>query len=73
MPGRALGAAVERLKDCLPEEAYALLSDLHAAVVQQLRAQGGEAGGEEGDQRLEQLVAAARGLVGRGGSAGGEA
>lgn len=62
LPGRALGPAVERLRECLPEEGAALLADLHAAVVQQLKGQGGEgaAGGEGGGEALAALVAASR-------------
>lgn len=73
LPGRALGAAVEKLKSQLPEEQYAVLADFHAAVVQQLRSQGGEGsgggdvGGEEGGAgRVQELMGAARHLVAAG-------
>jgi len=59
LPGRALAAAVRVLhKDGLSEEESKVLEDFHAAVVEHLRAAG--KGGEEG---LQTLATAVRGLV----------
>jgi hypothetical protein len=51
LPGRALSAAIDVLQGGqLPQEALQLLSDFHAAVVEQLKLQsgGGGGGGDEG-------------------------
>ncbi|GAB4816872.1 hypothetical protein N2152v2_003918 [Parachlorella kessleri] len=68
LPGRALGAAVERLKPSLPEHSYTLLSDFHSAVVEQLKVQGQEQEGSRGSEQLQLLMEAAKQLAAEGGA-----
>lgn len=39
IPGRAIGAVLDKLKDGLPKESHTLLVDFHAGVVASLRGQ----------------------------------
>ncbi|KAL4425678.1 hypothetical protein ABPG75_009694 [Micractinium tetrahymenae] len=79
LPGRALGAGLEALRSgpgALPEEACQLLSDFHAAVVEQLKLQSGGGGAEEADElarQLEELMPRIRALAVGGGEAAGDA
>ncbi len=66
LPGRALGAALDRLKGELEEEAHACLLELHAAVVAQLKA-GGEEEREAAAARVAEVVGPMKELVLGGG------
>jgi hypothetical protein len=78
LPGRALGAGLDVLQVAqLPHDSLQLLSDFHAAVVEQLRLQSGDddEARDEAERRVERLMPRVRELAEGGGGAegGGEA
>ncbi|KAI3438673.1 hypothetical protein D9Q98_001094 [Chlorella vulgaris] len=79
LPGRALSAAIDVLQGGqLPQEALQLLSDFHAAVVEQLKLQSGSGGGDEGasgevEAKLAAMLPRVHDLAATGGEGGGGA